>query len=48
MTRRKPIHRADYRPPDYTVRRVEMTVDLHETATRVEARLSVARSPGTE
>src|SRR5690606_2885941 len=35
------IYLKDYRPPAYQVERLELAFDLHETATRVTARLSL-------
>jgi aminopeptidase N len=50
--RPQPIHRKDYRPPDYWIDAVDLEFDLDETATRVRARLAVRRNvdaaaPGT-
>ena len=38
------IRLADYAPPDYWIDAVRLTFDLHETQTRVHARLSVRRN----
>ena len=41
------IRREDYRPPPYTIERVDLTFQLDETATRVTAKSLVVRAPGT-
>ncbi len=40
----RPIRLKDYRPPDWLIESVELDVDLGETATRVRARLAIARN----
>ncbi|HEX6239636.1 MAG TPA: aminopeptidase N, partial [Polyangiales bacterium] len=40
------IRREDYRPPPYTIERVDLTFQLDETATRVIAKSLVVRAPG--
>ena len=41
----QPIHRKDYRAPDYLVGEVEMTIALDESATLVTTRSQFARNP---
>ncbi len=41
------IRREDYKPPAYSIERVELVLDLDEDATRVTARSTVVRSSGT-
>jgi aminopeptidase N len=36
---------ADYRPPDFLVDSVDLSFELHETATRVTSRLGLRRNP---
>ena len=40
------IHRHDYAPPDYQVEAIDIGFDLDPDATRVLARMTLARSPG--
>ena len=46
--RPQPIYRKDYRPPAYLVDDVQLRFSLDETATIVEARLSMRRNPAVE
>jgi aminopeptidase N len=39
----QPIHLTDYRPPDYVVDRVDLTVDLDEEVSTIAARLALRR-----
>jgi len=41
------IRREDYKPPAYSIERVELVLDLDEIATRVTAQSTVVRNPGT-
>lgn len=45
MTDPHTVHLADYQPYPFVVSEVELTFRLHPTATRVKARLSLARNP---
>ncbi len=46
--RPQPIYRKDYRPPAYLVDDVQLRFTLDETATVVQARLSMRRNPAVE
>ncbi|WFM72342.1 aminopeptidase N [Halomonas sp. CKK8] len=48
MSEPQPIYLSDYRPPAYRVTRTELTFDLDPDATRVKARLHLARHPERE
>lgn len=42
----RPIYLSEYRPADYLIDTIDLHFDLHETATRVKARLGVRRRDG--
>ncbi len=44
----RPILLENYRPPDFLIDKVDLTIALHPTRTRVDARLSVRRNPASE
>ncbi|MCB1485728.1 MAG: aminopeptidase N, partial [Hyphomicrobiaceae bacterium] len=44
----RPILLKDYRPPDFLIDKVDLTIALHPTRTRVDARLSLRRNPAAE
>ncbi|MEZ5900723.1 MAG: aminopeptidase N [Hyphomicrobiaceae bacterium] len=44
----RPILLKDYRPPDFLIDKVDLTIALHPTRTRVDARLSLRRNPTAE
>mgnify|MGYP000917372390 FL=1 len=44
----RPIHLKDYRPPDFLIDNVDLTIALHPTRTRVDARLAIRRNPASK
>ncbi|MCI0505094.1 MAG: aminopeptidase N [Gammaproteobacteria bacterium] len=42
----RPIYLSEYKPADYVIDTVDLYFDLHETATRVKARLGVRKRAG--
>ena len=44
----RPIYLSEYKPADYVIDTVDLQFDLHETATRVKARLGVRKRAGVK
>ncbi|MCA8972416.1 MAG: aminopeptidase N, partial [Planctomycetes bacterium] len=44
----QPVYRKDYTPPDYEIEHVDLSFDLHEEKTVVDATLSIVRRAGAQ